>query len=176
MSLPQLPDDVDPFHQFPDADLLDKPCDSCAGPGIPIADVQWTDAEGNEPCGRVVCRDCLVMTVDYTRTRRADGTNPVAVDVPAWTIHDLAKLVDCHPVVIAEWVTQGWLTPEPQVVATSPTRVLADQAHHARSIARLHGKGLRPDAAHRLLRGSLEDQAVAEAILNAPALGAEVVA
>lgn len=166
MPLPTLEPDVDVFHQQPDSDLLDAECGPCAAPQcVPVAEVGWTDRDGHRSAV-VAGPSCLPAAVEQARS--SAGVKPaITVDVPAWTLVDLAGLLGVLPVVVASWTGERLLDPEPKPTASAPTRFLADQAHLARGMHRLVEVGLVARTAHRLLTGDGRDVELAAALLAA---------
>ncbi|MEJ2886103.1 hypothetical protein [Actinomycetospora aeridis] len=172
-ALPPLPHGVDVFHQAPSPQLLDAVCGACATERChPVATVGWVDALSGQWTETVVGAACLADEVTAADERRAEGSQPVAVDVPAWTIHDLARDAGITPATALTWWRLGYLTEAQTPIGAreslTPQRFLADEVRHARALWELHQVGLTdPAAAHLLLSGTDADRAVAAALVSA---------
>lgn len=170
MPLPTLDPDVAVYHQKCDPDLLDAECGLCGGARcVPVAEVGWHAGCG-ERSAMVVGSGCLPAAVEQVRDEHGASSDSISVDVPAWTLPDLAGLLGVAPVVVASWTADRLLDPEPKVVTAAPTRFLSDQAHLARAMLRLVVLEVKPRAAHRLLTGDGRElaDAVADVLERSP--------
>lgn len=120
------------------------PCEDCVrSRAVAVATVSWPDpdeAEGRDEI--TVCRDCLRRAVNAAATRCAFDDR-IAVEVPAWTLDDLAAALGVPAWEIARW---GLLVTE------EGDRFLADELAHARRLLNLGRAGVSLTAADKLLR------------------------